>query len=214
KESWEDKPRWKKPRKWLECFSSRVAYYGKIMDVLVQHHPEYASLAWGTMKLLFVLVINHDTAIKEVAKTLTRISHSLPQVNLLSILYPSDEMRSEVARLYAYILSFLQRATSWYSGGRISHFIKAFLNPFELSFGELVDDICEQGKRVAELADTGHKLDTRAVRGMLEGLCENMERVRTIVGAGQELAMRKGMHGQAHCIQVRQKEFFGTTYMI
>jgi len=55
KESWEDKPRWKKPRKWLERFSDRVTYYGKIMDVLVQHHPEYASLAWGAMKLLFVV---------------------------------------------------------------------------------------------------------------------------------------------------------------
>ena len=55
KESWEDKPRWKKPRKWLERFSSRVTYYGKIMDVLVQHHPAYGSLAWGAMKLLFVV---------------------------------------------------------------------------------------------------------------------------------------------------------------
>lgn len=25
------------------------------MDVLVQHHPEYVALAWGAMKLLFVV---------------------------------------------------------------------------------------------------------------------------------------------------------------
>lgn len=44
-----------KVRKWLARFSSGVLYYGRILDVLVQHHPEYVSLAWGTTKLLFVV---------------------------------------------------------------------------------------------------------------------------------------------------------------
>jgi hypothetical protein len=42
-------------RKWLSQFSAGVLRYGQIMDVLVQHHPEYVSLAWGTTKLLFVV---------------------------------------------------------------------------------------------------------------------------------------------------------------
>jgi hypothetical protein len=41
--------------KWLTKFSYRVRYYGNIMDVLVQHHSEYASLAWGVMRMLFVV---------------------------------------------------------------------------------------------------------------------------------------------------------------
>ena len=45
----------KKVGRWLASFSSRVCYYGNIMDVLVQHHPEYVSLAWGAMKFLFVV---------------------------------------------------------------------------------------------------------------------------------------------------------------
>ena len=44
-----------KIRKWLSRVSSGVLYYGRILDVLVQHHPEYVSLAWGTTKLLFVV---------------------------------------------------------------------------------------------------------------------------------------------------------------
>ena len=44
-----------KARRWLNTFADRVVYYGNIMDVLVQHHPEYVSLAWGTFKLLFVV---------------------------------------------------------------------------------------------------------------------------------------------------------------
>ena len=40
---------------WLSKLSTRVGYYGNIMDVLVQHDPQYAALAWGAMKFLFVV---------------------------------------------------------------------------------------------------------------------------------------------------------------
>lgn len=40
-------------REGLNAFSQRVLYYGNIMDVLVQHHPEYVSLVWGAMKFIF-----------------------------------------------------------------------------------------------------------------------------------------------------------------
>lgn len=41
--------------KWITKFSKRIMYYGNIMDVLVQQHPEYVSLAWGAMKFIFVV---------------------------------------------------------------------------------------------------------------------------------------------------------------
>lgn len=40
---------------WLEKFSCRVMYYGKVFDTLAQHHPEYVALAWGAVK--FVLMV-------------------------------------------------------------------------------------------------------------------------------------------------------------
>ena len=53
-----DKYEFKKTSKtWrsLSSFSARVKYYGAVMDVLAQHHPEYVSLAWGTLKFLFTV---------------------------------------------------------------------------------------------------------------------------------------------------------------
>lgn len=50
-------------QKWLVKFSKRVHHYGNTMDVLCQHHPEYVSLAWGAMKLLFTVPINSATTI-------------------------------------------------------------------------------------------------------------------------------------------------------
>lgn len=42
-------------RKALARFSATFMYYSKIGDMFAQQHPEYTSLAWGTMKLLFVV---------------------------------------------------------------------------------------------------------------------------------------------------------------
>lgn len=44
-----------KIRKLLANISTGILGYGKVMDVLAQHHPEYVSLAWGTTKLLFIV---------------------------------------------------------------------------------------------------------------------------------------------------------------
>ena len=53
-------------RKWLHQFSSKIIYYGNVLDVLAQHHPEYVSLAWGAFKFLFIVsLFSWRTAIDE-----------------------------------------------------------------------------------------------------------------------------------------------------
>ena len=42
----------------LERLSSRIMYYGKVMDTLAQHHPEYVALVWGAMKLILTVCRN------------------------------------------------------------------------------------------------------------------------------------------------------------
>ena len=46
-----------KARKWLVALSERITFYGQMFDVLVQHHPEYVSLAWGTFKFIFQVIL-------------------------------------------------------------------------------------------------------------------------------------------------------------
>jgi hypothetical protein len=53
--AYEARSRKSKAQQHLAAFSSRVMYYGVIMDTLSQHHPEYVSLAWGAVKFLFVV---------------------------------------------------------------------------------------------------------------------------------------------------------------
>lgn len=53
KKRYDDSASQSRIREGLNAFSQRIMYYGNIMDVLVQHHPEYVSLAWGAMKFIF-----------------------------------------------------------------------------------------------------------------------------------------------------------------
>ena len=52
---WENSRKGRKTRLWLSRVLPKLQQYGNIMDVLVQQHPEYVSLAWGAMKFLFVV---------------------------------------------------------------------------------------------------------------------------------------------------------------
>jgi hypothetical protein len=54
KERYDARPK-SRTRRYLGKFTATLTYYGSVMDMLVQHHPEYVSLAWGTTKFLFVV---------------------------------------------------------------------------------------------------------------------------------------------------------------
>ncbi|KAH7346226.1 hypothetical protein BKA65DRAFT_551153 [Rhexocercosporidium sp. MPI-PUGE-AT-0058] len=150
-----------KARKWLLKFSERVAHYGAIMDVLVQHHPEYTSLAWGAMKFLFTAVINHEELTKQLAKALSKIADVLPRTDFTLILYPTDLMQETVARLYAYVMRFLRTAIVWYKKGKLYHAIGSVINPWALSFKENVQEIDDQSRKIDRLASTASKAELR-----------------------------------------------------
>ena len=71
-----------KTRKWLGKVATRSQYYyGGIMYVLVYHHPEYVTLAWGTLK--FLIVVSHLNLGMEVQKLIdTRPSLIMKQPSL------------------------------------------------------------------------------------------------------------------------------------
>ena len=48
-----------KASRWLAALSERVMCYGQVLDMLVQHHPEYVSLAWGAFKFVFQVGGHH-----------------------------------------------------------------------------------------------------------------------------------------------------------
>lgn len=50
-----DKHKHSRARTWLDRVRPRLYHYSNVMDVFVQHHPEYVRLAWGAMKFIFIV---------------------------------------------------------------------------------------------------------------------------------------------------------------
>ncbi|KAI3326320.1 hypothetical protein HD806DRAFT_532967 [Xylariaceae sp. AK1471] len=159
-----------KAAKWLGRLSSRINFYGNIMDVLVQHHPEYVSLAWGAFKFLFLAVQNHETVLALLTKALSRIADALPRVEFYSLLYPTARMRIAVEELFAHLLRFFVRGLDWCQENTFFHIIHSITRPPELRYKDTLEQIDELSRRIDQLALTASQAEIRTIHNKLNSL--------------------------------------------
>ncbi|KAI1329013.1 hypothetical protein F5Y16DRAFT_367168 [Xylariaceae sp. FL0255] len=157
-----------KTRKWLHKASETICHYGEVLDVFVEHHPEYVALVWGTMKLLFTSVINHEETLRLLTKATTQIALRLPRMKALSQLYQTSQMRQALESLYSCILEFLLMAHNWCNESRIQHIVHSLTRPHELRYGELLRRITDCSENILELAALGSQAEIRTIRKVQE----------------------------------------------
>ncbi|KAK1722465.1 uncharacterized protein BDZ83DRAFT_420047 [Colletotrichum acutatum] len=168
-----------KVRGWLERTSEIICHYGTILDVFVQHHPEYVSLVWGAIKLIFGSVVNHAETLKIVAKSTCEVGMRLSRVKIVSTLYPTANMRVAVENLYSCILEFLLIAHSWCKESKLRHFVHSFTRPHKLQYDDLLQRISVASDNITELTAVGSQTELRVMHtahsGKLNGILSAME---------------------------------------
>ncbi|KAI8721314.1 hypothetical protein NCS52_00578600 [Fusarium sp. LHS14.1] len=152
-----------KTRKWHQRFSEAICHYSQVLDVFVQHHPEYVALVWGTMKLLFITVVNHTETLKLLSKSLFEVAQRLPLVEILSLLSPTKQIRLAVESLYAAILEFLLIAYAWCNESKLRHIYHSFTRPHDLHYKDLLERIADCSNNINELADVGSHTEIRVM---------------------------------------------------
>ncbi|KAK5046550.1 hypothetical protein LTR84_008353 [Exophiala bonariae] len=157
-----------KTRERLRRFNATLHYYGNIMDVLVQHHPEYVSLAWGAMKFVFTTCLNHEATISALAKGLCKVGNTLPRVRLAIGLYPTRRMKNAISELYAYIIRFLIRAHDWYQENWLQHIWHSVTRLVELRYNDILDEIAIRTQIVHDLAVAGGLAEQRVMHEKLD----------------------------------------------
>ncbi|KAF6841275.1 hypothetical protein CMUS01_03644 [Colletotrichum musicola] len=162
--------------KWLQRLSASIHCYSNILDVLVQHHPEYVSLVWGAMKLLFVGVVNHEKTTTLLAKSLAEIAEHLPRWELKSRLYQTAPVQRALEELYSLILEFLSRAYAWYREPRVCRVIHSITQPPELRYNDLLKEISDRSTSIDQLAIAGSQAELRDMH-------EELRDVRSILRA-------------------------------
>ncbi|KAI5371995.1 hypothetical protein J4E82_009297 [Alternaria postmessia] len=183
----------KKVAKWLSQFSSRICHYGQILDVLVQHHPEYVSLAWGAMKFLFItdasfqLVENHGKQLRVLSKGLSQIADVLPRVEFANALYPTSRMQQAVSEIYSKIIRFFLRAERWFQQGKMRHAWEALSRPTELYYSDLIQDVSECTKAIEVLANTGAQAEQRDMHLETQQLGKQVQEMRELIISYQSI---------------------------
>ncbi|KAM7187455.1 hypothetical protein V8F33_011195 [Rhypophila sp. PSN 637] len=155
-------------RKWLTGLSSRIMHYGKVMDTLAEHNPEYVSLVWGVVKFILMGIINHGNLVAQFSQAISMIAEVLPITQLSAELYQSDHMKNAVANLYAHILLFLKQAVKWYTVGPAGRALTALFKPFELSYKDTVEQIRLCAGTIDSIASISVKAEVRDINMFLQ----------------------------------------------
>ncbi|KAI1751150.1 hypothetical protein F4782DRAFT_547751 [Xylaria castorea] len=184
-----------KLREGLLAFSQRLLYYGNIMDVLIQQHPEYVSLAWGAMKFIFGAVVEHERTATTIVTALCDISDSLPSVELSLALYPTSVMKHLVSMLYAHIMRFLIRALKYYEESSLMRVVHSITRPAALRYDDLIRLIRRDEEMVRRHAATSSQAEIRAVHNSILAVSTQLQ-----TEAGQVQADRQIMQTQLTAI--------------
>ena len=167
---YQDRRKFKTLKKWFASLSARLQFYGNVLDMMVQHHPEYVSLVWGAMKFLIVVCLekrlvprcdtdgnskgamNHEKTIATLLNALCEISDALPRMKIAAELYPTERMQAAVEQLYLGLLSFFTRALEWFLESPWRHVLHSITQPVELRFDDLLKLVNTSSRNVEQLA--------------------------------------------------------------
>ncbi|KAJ5719269.1 hypothetical protein N7493_007724 [Penicillium malachiteum] len=151
-----------KIRQYLEHTTERIHHYGNIMDVLVQQHPEYVSLA----------VVEHKKAGSIITNSLLDIADALPRVQLVSSLYPTESVERMVSTLYACIIKFLLWALKWYEEGSLKRALHALAKP---QYEDIIDEMSRVTSSLMAEATAGSQAEQRDMHSELIAIRNTVE---------------------------------------
>lgn len=174
----------------MRKISSWILFYGQVLDVLSQHHPEYLALAWGSVKFILMGVLNHEAITSQITQALGDISDVMPRMELHAKLYPTDRMQESMARLYANLILFLRQVVKWFSRNSVQRALSAIVQPFELKYKVLVDGIRSCTKAIDEEASASSRAEIRGLH------IEVRKTAECIVHLDQKMDRNHDAHGK------------------
>ena len=104
------------------------------------------------------------------AKGLCQIADSLPQIELVTVLYPTTRLKQAVSELYALIIQFLIRAQDWYKESKLMHALHSLTRPVELRYSDLIEDIEGRTRTIYSFASAAAQAEQRDMHIELQEL--------------------------------------------
>ncbi|KAK7416638.1 hypothetical protein QQX98_005109 [Neonectria punicea] len=148
----------------IDRFASTWAPFFAIISIFVQSNPEYSGVAWGAVRLVFLLGTNFNDFLEKIVSMFEKLSDRLPGYaeyhervvkRWEKILANNDQLEAYEARrlrmakslsyIYADIMQFCQECCKIFStkkgGARYKRYMIAdvFWKPFDMRFADILD---------------------------------------------------------------------------
>ncbi|KAI0376424.1 hypothetical protein F5Y04DRAFT_209945 [Hypomontagnella monticulosa] len=97
----------------IECLANRLTPFFKVIDIFVSSNPTFAAIAWGSIRLVFLLAINNAEFIQKISDMFNTMGSHLPAyeqfVNEFTVATLKRDLaaNSRLTRALAYIYSDL-----------------------------------------------------------------------------------------------------------
>ncbi|KAJ5683880.1 uncharacterized protein N7477_000225 [Penicillium maclennaniae] len=200
----------------MDRLAERIHYYGNIMDVLVQHHPEFTSLAWGAMKLLVGAIVEHKSTGLTIANGLLDIADALSRAKLATSLFPTSSIKRMFAILYAHIIRFLLRGLEWYEEGSWKRAIHAVTKPAALRYDDIINDIHRTTDKITAYSSAGSQAEQRDIHLKFLAAQRMIEENASSSTAGQAriLQQLEDLHDLVTATRAEQAEISRSVFSI
>lgn len=183
-----------------KAFSAAAYEYSQIMDVLATQAPEHVALAWGAIKIVLVVQINHEELKTKVKEHMDLIRSRFEVINHLTAYNPQRNLVRSVAKVYELFSRFLAKAVKYYSMTKLSMYIhlgywliityerfhaeatwRAFSQPWKIRLQALVDEIDQTCAIIKDIAQ---------YHGLLEGHASLVVGQRNLINSQKTIAMQ------------------------
>jgi len=114
--------------------------------------------------MLTKATLNHEELSSKIAQSFVDVGDLLPEMDMITRLYPMKEIKVALAKLYAQILEFFMRATKWYNRGRIAKRLVAITKPWALEFQDILARVNHYSAMIRNYAGAASFAELRELR--------------------------------------------------
>lgn len=90
--------------------------------------------------------------------------------------YPAERMKHAIGTLYMHIIEFLVRAVEWYSQSGLKHAFTSIIQPFQLYFKDILEDIIDSIRLVDQIAIVSAQAEQLDMHILLQEMKNMMSR--------------------------------------
>ncbi|KIW97684.1 uncharacterized protein Z519_01268 [Cladophialophora bantiana CBS 173.52] len=144
-------------RQWLSdatyTFASLAQQLAEIFDPLVPQSPEY-TIPYGCLMIIFKILVAKQEKKEKVIAVFESLRQKLPFLGLYDVLFPTDQMRAQLAKTYLDVLDLIVCVTEYCAIGRIAKLVDVTSLKPKYDFEEGLQRVEHSYRTLKDLAES------------------------------------------------------------